>query len=48
MTFKKRTWRPGQVHGVATRAPPDEVYVDASDIWRRELQSVAQLMPLEL
>jgi catechol 2,3-dioxygenase len=25
-----------------------EIYVDASDIWRREPQRVAQLMPLEL
>ena len=25
-----------------------EVYVDASDVWRREPQSVAQMMPLEL
>jgi catechol 2,3-dioxygenase len=25
-----------------------EVYVDASDVWRREPQRVAQLMPLEL
>jgi catechol-2,3-dioxygenase len=25
-----------------------EVYVAASDVWRREPQSVAQLMPLEL
>ena len=25
-----------------------EVYVDTSDIWRREPQRVAQLMPLEL
>ena len=33
-------------------ADPDgngvEVYVDASDLWRREPQRVAQLMPLEL
>jgi len=25
-----------------------EVYVDASDVWRREPQRVAQLLPLEL
>ncbi|RPI42968.1 MAG: hypothetical protein EHM59_16530 [Betaproteobacteria bacterium] len=25
-----------------------EIYVDASDVWRREPQRVAQLMPLEL
>ena len=33
-------------------ADPDgngiEVYVDASDVWRREPQRVAQVMPLEL
>jgi catechol-2,3-dioxygenase len=25
-----------------------EVYVDASDVWRREPQQVAQLLPVEL
>ena len=25
-----------------------EVYVDTSDVWRREPQRVAQVMPLEL
>ena len=39
--------------GVATREEAErlngvELYVDASDIWRREPQRVAQLRPLEL